>query len=109
MPSGGSAMRLDEVVDMHLGPWLQAQPSQGMLPQLSAADVAAGLHCFGEVISLRAGEELYAAGDDATAMFIVLSGEVMCEWDFDAFTRCVHAPCGRAYGQSAASGLQVSQ
>lgn len=94
MPSGGGAMRLEEVVDMHLGPWLQAQPSQGMLPQLSAAEVAAGLNRFGEVVSLRAGEALYAAGDDAAAMFIVLSGEIMCEWDFDAFTRCAVAAWG---------------
>lgn len=88
MPSAGGALRLEEVIDMHLAPWLQAQPSRSMLPALSAADVAEGLQRFGETVRLRAGEELYAAGDDASAMYIVLSGEIMCEWDFDAFTRC---------------------
>lgn len=105
MPSAGGALRLEEVVDMHLAPWLQAQPSRSMLPALSAADVAEGLQRFGETVRLRAGEELYAAGDDASAMYIVLSGEIMCEWDFDAFTRCAVAPaaqpqtnCSRALG-----------
>eukprot|EP00892_Ulva_mutabilis_P011320 jgi/Ulvmu1/8560/UM045_0002.1 len=87
MPSTCGTMTLEEVVDMHLGPWLHAQPSRAMLPELSAAEVAAGLERFGETVRLRKGDALYAAGDDATAMFIVLSGEVMCEWDFDAFAR----------------------
>jgi hypothetical protein len=89
MPSAGGALTLSQVLKMHLRRWLLGGSCAGVLPPLSPEQVAQGLLRFADTIRLRAGEELYAAGSEADALYIVLSGEVVCEWKADTFARCV--------------------
>lgn len=88
MPNASDVLTLPEVLKMHLGSLILEENSEKLLPVLSAGEVATGLLQFAEVVDLRAGDQLYQVGDEADAMYIILSGEVVCDWDLESFSRC---------------------
>ena len=88
MPNASDVLTLPEVLKLHLGSLILEEGSEKLLPVLTADEVATGLLQFAEVVELRAGDQLYRAGDPADAMYIILSGEVVCDWDLESFSRC---------------------
>jgi hypothetical protein len=88
IPSTDGALTLPAVLRMHLGYLAMEENAERLLPMLSAEEVASGLLQFAEIIQVKAGDTLYKVGDEADAMYIMLSGEVVCDWDLEAFSQC---------------------
>lgn len=88
MPNASDVLTLPAILKMHMGSLLLGENSGRLLPMLTADEVSKGLLQFAEIVQLRAGEDLYRVGEQADAMYIILSGEVVCDWDLESFSRC---------------------
>lgn len=89
LPNANDVLTLPAVLRMNLGSLTLHAGSRKVLPKLSPEEIAKGLLRYADIVQLRAGDDLYKAGDAADAVYIILSGEVVCDWDLESFSRYV--------------------